>query len=799
MRRSSYPNSEWYKQPESAYARTDAWATRYYTRKIDGAAINYFAGLNTSKDDYSKKTGETPYSMNARLYGSDEKRSRAQLMSRYGNTFYMLPSGAETTDTTDKLADSNMDLVVRENRSIRHKITFSNRITKLGLWLKRDKVSESNSIFVIILRDNEKEELCRAAISLNNLSDKYEYKEFRFSVTTVDTAYIELTLYDDLDDRSRPNNDEVYIASAATANHEAADYEMPNLDKSLREVPYQWVEYIGIPLVRATTTNWRTFPVWLQDGYFNAGNGNRYVVIGAVNGSGMKVIYQVKYATVLADESIQVLLPENSECKVLIASNYIDQRSDVVRMTQAGDKLYFVDGWSELQCVDLVTGTVRDAKPDPNDVDIFDFIPNHNYITGDVILHNDGSGKTFWTAKNDFTSDIAFDAKDWDKDTLESLRAWKGASLIYFLNNRLFLAGFNNVEIGANPRLEPNLVIMSSITSVKPVYEMFNRQVDFWYTPDLSQDRSSATPITAFSSVQDQLIVANNGSFSLFNVQASVAAGGVAQATPEGAGYGVARQEHITKSRNNLYFYNMNDGVVRFGGSTTTVISAPIDVDLKRIKNTSKVFMQLHKDKLRMFYGYDGENTNTFYDYVAYATHKSYWYRDSNTPFSYGFSDNAINQEFAVRSDYPALISLDGGVYRDTDQSEKRLADMDCIIPFEYDIKYITSPDRLDEMILRRIHITSLQNFNSSIFIGLDYDYNNNTVVWRKFINGLVQQPDNPTDIFRSQGEVGGKMVSIRVLTNGTKFIQIRLKQYCFNYQAEIMQVSMEYGTDSTL
>ena len=89
-RRNSYPGDKWYQRPDQAYARTTGWPTRYYQRKVTGSMVAALSGLNTTSDDFAKREGESPYLWNARLNGTEEKRKRAQSMSRMGQQFICL-------------------------------------------------------------------------------------------------------------------------------------------------------------------------------------------------------------------------------------------------------------------------------------------------------------------------------------------------------------------------------------------------------------------------------------------------------------------------------------------------------------------------------------------------------------------------------------------------------------------------------------------------------------------------------------------------------------------------------------
>ena len=89
-------------------------------------------------------------------------------------------------------------------------------------------------------------------------------------------------------------------------------------------------------------------------------------------------------------------------------------------------------------------------------VDTFGFIPNHYYYASTIIIHNNH----FQKAKHDFEAGDSFNQENWDElDNGSSITAWPGASLIYFLNNRLFLSGFRNATVGEGTPIKPGMVL----------------------------------------------------------------------------------------------------------------------------------------------------------------------------------------------------------------------------------------------------------------------------------------------------------------------------------------------------
>lgn len=798
-RRNSYPGDKWNTRPGQAYSRTSGWPTRYYQRKIGGTMISALAGLNVTSDDFAKREGESPYMWNARLSGTKEKRKRAQSMSRMGQEFFIMPEGAETTVTAPA---SDLKIMINEKTSIRWNVFVEDKLTQVGLRFLFDKKPATNAHFVLILRDSELNEVCRSIASVEDLYDHVGIKWFRFIRTATGNVTLEATLVDDVDNSGKPINLNMYIESNGTSNHSYSYHDLPNLDSALREEKYEWHRGVSIPNTSIKHTSWKSFPVWLQRGYFNS-DGSRWAVMGAINGSNQKVVYAVKYADFVA-ETGEITTDGVKAIKLLIPAGKIDQNTKKIRMTQAGDELYFVDGYSALQRVKLSDSTwpITNAVPSLAEVDTFGYAGGMYYYVNSIIIANKGQGNKFFRCIEDHQGGDTFTSSAGDKheydywtevDDGASLTAWPGASLIYFHNNRLLLSGFRNDTVGegGSAKAEPNLVIMSSVTSVRPQYDMFNKSIEFFYVPDRSQSQSAASPVTAFSHIGDYLAVFTTDGLYLEQIQSAVEFAGIAQTTPEGSQYGVMCQEHVAEGRNNIYFYNPTMGIMRTAGSTATVMSSPIDAILARISDEAKASAHLcmTDELLRFYYSEDGgPNKESFVDYATIPAHKSYWFRDNNTPVCSTYIDTPADMYLAEHSEYPCMMLIDN-TYKD----------FDCAILYEYYTKYIGTPDRLDHVIVRRVHVTTLQTFQSSIYIGLDYNHNNKPIVWRKFITPVDKGTFNPEDVFGDDEESGATNIDIRILTDDTRFVQIRLKQYCYDFQAEIMQVGFEYANRTTL
>jgi hypothetical protein len=333
--------------------------------------------------------------------------------------------------------------------------------------------------------------------------------------------------------------------------------------------------------------------------------------------------------------------------------------------------------------------------------------------------------------------------------------------------------------------------------------------VEFFYTPDKAPISTASSSITAYADLNDNLIVFRADGLGFVQIPNGIEFGDSQQSTPEGAGFGVLKQEHVAQGRNNIYFLNPSEGVLRLGGSISTIVSRPVDAILKSITDLGKTYLSLHRGILRCYYNVNnkGYNERCLLDYTNYAIHKSYWYRDGNTPIAYMNSDNGYDREIGVGSQYPCVIEAESG-YSDFAESDpdtgQRLTPGNCIV-YEYHTGYLASPSKLNSLIVRRLHVVTLQDFASSLFIGMDVDHKNIPMVFRAFIPKLDVEDKNPEGIFDPETigdvilQVGSWNVDIPTLTDQVGFVQIRLKQYCYDGQAEIASASFEYGEESGL
>lgn len=409
----------------------------------------------------------------------------------------------------------------------------------------------------------------------------------------------------------------------------------------------------------------------------------------------------------------------------------VNAKAEQVRFAQAEGYMYYVDGISPLRRINLTTFESEEVVPKQSEIQ--------------------GGG------------------------SIESVRPKAGGSLIHFVQNRLYVSGFKD---------DPNLVIVSLIDDTKPRFEQY---ADRFYSPDQSPELSAGNPITALSDVSDVLVVFRIKDLSLYTAGSGYEAGGTSQVTPEGAALGVLNQEAVVQSKNNLFFYNPIEGLVRFAGSLNRPVMMNIENLHKRIKYPESVFLAYHNKRVRLFFSYNNKQPDSTLYYYVDLEGRLPWYHDKNTPVLWAVPDKTTDKLYAMHSQVTSFMEL-----------EQQFTDFDTYIELEWNSQYRTPDDPSGEIFIRRLHLHELANSTHSIFIGIDTDHKDNPVVYRRYIPATVDNVVNPDAIFQQTAEAGVAVVSIGMYLRCRRY-QVRLKRYCYKDVAEVLGVSIEYGDKDPL
>lgn len=697
----------------NVYAKTtDTWTTRYYQRKKD--AMMNLLGLSTSPDDFHKPEGSSPYLRNARHQGEREENQRAQVMSRKGAV--ALESIGEDVVQQNE-ASGQTYLEVYEGKAIEYTLLHNKRLT--GIFLHLFNVDSATGYIKITIRNyDSKVEITNAVIDTRKISTtRYSEHYVRFIRSVLDTRVsVRIEILDDVDTSQTLSTREkrgIRILSRITEDHEYAEYTLPNANGMRREIPYDFKPGRGAPLTGLTTNDWEPMK---RSEEFRSG-GKSYI------------IFPVRH------DSVVELYRQDLETKsISYVTNLVSRKATVVRFDQAEGYLYYVDnsGESPFRRINLTTMVAEDV------------IPKQEEITTPGV-------------------------------TPASLTAKKGASLIHFLNNRIYLAGFKD---------DPNLVIVSMIDDVKPRFEQFN---DRFYSPDQSPELSAGNPITALASISDMLVVWRLSDLSMHTAGDGFEVGGTSQITPEGAALGVLNQEAVCQGKNNIYFFNPIEGVCRFAGSVNRDVSGDIDNLIRKIKHPESIFMLYQNKRVHMFFSFDEVKPDSRLYYYTELEGKLPWYLDTNTPVSSAIPAKDSNRIYAVHSEVATTMELDS-----------QFTDFDSYIELEYNTQYRTPDDVNGWVYVKRIHIHEIANSTHSIYVGLDVDHQDNPTVWRKFVNAVTDKTVNPDAIFPHSAEPGNAVISIHCHIKCRAY-QVRLKRYCYKDTGEIMAISTEFGNKDAI
>lgn len=677
MARRGSPTPREFQRHPGIYARTtDTWTTRYYNRKAD-PIFNMF-GLCTQPDDFHKKDGSSPYLTNVRFMGEREAEQRAQVMSRRGAVF----RGTLGEDRLPRLiSEGNAYINLFEGKAIEWVEDHSKLLTGILLYLYNE--GGATGYIKITIRDNvTKEELANGVINTEQIN-KNGYSELftRFITPVAQTrVLVRMEILDDVrDEEDRTENRDVRairILAQQGFTHQYAIYNLPNTNDALEEIPFVFQDDFSKPLMGVTVNDWQPLP----RGKDVVSGGKRYLVF-PVKRFGLVELYREDLLT----------------GDIQLVTNRVDKRATAVRFEQGEGYLYYVDGYSAYQQINLTTWAVSDAVPLQSEITLPGVVP-------------------------------------------ATLTAKPGASLIHRLNNRIYLSGYKD---------DPNLVLMSLIDDVKPRYNQFN---DRFYSPDQSPELSAGSPITALADQSDYLIVFRIDGISMYDRGGSTTLEDASQVTPEGASLGVLNQEAVCQGKNNIYFYNPVEGVQRFGGSVNRTVSGDIENLLSRITHKESVFMVYQNSRVRMYFSFDGVVPDSCFYYYTELEGKLPWYLDINTPVSSAIASKDEKTLYAVHSQVPTIMEVDAA-FTDFDSY--------IVLEYHTQYRTPSTSDPSGWTYVKRLHLHEIVDSTHSVFVGLDIDHQDRPIVWKRFVDVPTGEPVNPDAVFGHTAEPGTQVIDI--------------------------------------
>jgi len=709
---------KWFEQYSDVRQRTTVtWHTRQGRRNREFASFANLLGLNTAFDDLHKKDGESPFLRNVRHMGEKQTAQRTQVTSRNGARF--LRSIGDITNYPSQ-DEATTYLELHEGKALEFDIDFADVLIGGMLYVKNTEKARG-ALRVMLKRNRESRPICEAIIELDKVKvTRYQECEFRFIQALTRegiagaAATIRLEIIDDIDpsnayDSEPVSGRSVHILASNRATHREAEHELPNTDEALREEPYNFVEKPNIPLFGIRTNPYkpmnRGIEVWRE--------GQRYLVF-----------------PITAFGEVQLWRYNIDLDEMALLDAPVDNSAKNVRFALFDGFIYYVDGVSALQRINVTTWKSEIAIASSDNIDI-------------------------------------------DGVTPASLQAKKGASLIYHMRNRLFLSGFAD---------DPNLVQMSLINSMGPQADQYN---EGFYSPDRSPKTAAHGPITALSRIENNLVIFRTDGNSLFSAPTGLEFGRAEQSDSFAWNLGVARQEDIAEGHGNIYIYNRSEGFRRYAGTDSSFHSVPVDNELRRIAPDSDRFMIAHGNKIRFYF--DREDRGKSDHCLVYHTilaRQSPWYMDDNTPLKWAVGDSQSDTIYGCHSDYPAIYIVDDG-----DQYK----DFDSPIVMQYHTQYRSPGELSGYTILRRVLLKVIENHTHSWFIGVDFDHKNKPAVWRKVVQGRAEQEKNSESIFDDTAEPGSQTLNLFMRAK-CRDMQIRVLVYVYKSSAELLYIEGQYG-----
>ena len=727
---SLYSGSRWQRFYPDVYTRTTkgTWQTRQGRRNYEFATFQNLLGLNTSFDDIHKSDGDSPYLRNVRYMGEKQEIQRAQVTSRNGAELLGIKS---YNTTAAPKAEYYVDMW--EGRALEIDLPKADTLLIGGaIWIKNTERAAGR--LRIFLRETGQREICDANIDLSVVNNtKYDKRTFRFinPINLKNGATLRFEIEgdmapDDCGDYKEPRK--IQIRTSGQGNHRAADFTRPNTEECMREVAYDWKDEPAIICFEQHTCKETPMLKGVQ----------------VCTDEGKFLVFPIKSTDGITLWRFNVETKEYTQIDTSAAP--VDSRATAVRFAQGLNKLYFVDGYSYLQRIDLASWKSELALAKQEDIDTPGVTP-------------------------------------------QDLQAQKGASLILRIRQRIYLAGFAE---------DPNFVqysILNSLTgdpdhpseNAGVQYDQFS-DVSWFYSPDKSPKDSVCGPITALEQFEDNLIIFRKDGSSVRTIGSEFNAPSMADSFAYNIG--VERQEDVCNMNGILYMYNRSEGFRRFSGAEATFQSAKIDNELRRIPADSPRFMIGHANKVRMYCDLEGRGyADHAFLFMTILAQSSPWYCDDNVPVCWAVGDQTSDTIYAMHANYPAIYIVD---------SPDKYSDFDSSIDMEYHTPYKSPGNPNGWTILRRTILNIIASGTNAWYIGIDFDHRDRPAVWRKYVQYQEDEEIPTTAVFDANEQVGVKVVNLMMRAKVRDY-QVRVKVSTYDDPAMLMRISSEVGAQGAL
>ena len=725
-----YTGSRWKPFYPDVYSRTTrAWQTRVGRRNRELASFSNLLGLNTAFDDLHKREGESPFLRNVRYMGDKQTVQRAQVTSRDGARLLGVKDYIEIASYPEQY-----HIEVWEGRAIEFNIEPTDHLIVGGSLNIRNKEGATGRLRVFLKQNHESRPICDANIALDGVS-KNEYVERGFKFIQPLNAKNGLTIRLEIEGDIEPDacgdiaeGRKIWITASGYKGHLSADYTSPNVNECMREEPYDWREEPSIPCMKL----FYSMGTPMKKGY------------QVCTDEGSFLVFPIKYESGI--ELWRFNLETHVFSQIDTSAAPVDPRAEAVRFAQGLGKLYFVDGYSHLQRIDLQTWKSEIALAKQEDIDDPDVTP-------------------------------------------QDMQAQPGASLILRINNRIWLAGFKE---------DPNFVqysILNSLTGTPDAktenagvqYDQFS-DISWFYSPDRSPKDSVCGPITALANFNGKLAVFRTNGCSLWNPGNEFSA--PSQMDMYSYNIGVESQEDVCNFNGNLYIYNRSEGIRRFSGADATFESAAIDNELRKIPTDSPRFMFGHANKLRLYCDMRGRGyADHNFLYHTILSGSSPWYCDDNTPVCWVVGDQNSDTVYAMHPLYPAIYEVD---------AEDQFTDFDSSIVMQYHTQYRSPGGVAQYTILHRVLLKLVASSTNIWYIGVDFNHEDNPAVWRKYVKKQEDDLDPVESVFENTAEAGSQTINLMMRAEVRDF-QVRVLVSCWRENAMLQYIEGQYGSKGAI
>jgi len=727
---SLYTGARWKKFYPDVYSRTTKpWQTRVGRRNRENATFANLLGLNTAFDDLHKKDGESPFLRNVRYMGNKQTVQRAQVTSRDGAKLL----GIKEYGTINALPEQ-YHIEMWEGRAIEFNIDPTDQLIIGGTLTIRNRDGASGRLRVFLKQNHKSRAICDANISLESIP-KNEYVERTFRFINPLRATEGLTLRLEIEGDIEPDacgdiaeGRKIWLAASGVKGHLAADYTSPNVNECMREVAYDWKEEPSIPCISlhysTGTPMLKGFMVCTDDGKF--------------------LIFPLKYESGI--ELWRFNVDTHVYTQIDTTAAPVDPRAEAVRFAQGLGKVYFVDGYSKLQRIDLDTWTSEEAIAKQADIDEPDVSP-------------------------------------------EDMQAQPGASLILRIRNRIWLAGFKE---------DPNFVqysILNSLTGTPDAktenagvqYDQFS-DISWFYSPDRSPKDSTCGPITALANFDGNLVVFRTNGCSIWKPGNEFSS--PSQQDMYSYNIGVEKQEDVCNLNGTLFIYNRSEGGRRFTGADATFQSMQIDNELRKLPYDSPRFLFGHANKVRLYCDLAGRgHADHNFIYNVMLANTSPWYCDDNTPITWLVGDQNSDTIYAMHSLYPAIYEVD---------AENQFTDFDSSIVMQYHTQYKSPGEPVGYTILHRVLLKLVASSTNIWYVGVDFNHEDNPAVWRKYVKQQEDEDRSPESVFDNPAEAGTQTIDLMMRAKVRDF-QVRVQVACWRENAMLQLIVGEYGSQGAL